>query len=324
MAIIYGRPDSEIEILSRSPASIKKVEDIETVHKKLKDGLAEEKKDFFEKVPSKINVEEQKLEKIKNDEKITEQKFYEKIKKLEYEKSKGGFSSISAPLQAFFVKNFSKRWEINKIKDLEEKQHSLIQEWKENPDGIFNKNQIHTITEIRKFSKIKEDPFHAGAKGELNVLEKLKQLSNDYHVLCGLNIGLAHPVTYRGKRRGLRSAQMDFVVVSKRGVVLIEVKNWSDNYANQKHRLRPHEQVDRAGLVLWIALKASWYSPKNPPVIKVLLSMRGNIKYDPSYKYVSVTSFNEINRFIENRQERFSNKEVQRLVDRIKGGVSDY
>jgi len=122
----------------------------------------------------------------------------------------------------------------------------------------------------------------------------------------------------------LRSAQMDFVVISKRGVVLIEVKNWSDNYANQKHRLRPHEQVDRAGLVLWITLKASWYSPKNPPVIKVLLSMRGNIKYDPSYKYVSVTSLNEINRFIENRQERFSEKEVQRLVDRIKGGVSDY
>ncbi len=195
---------------------------------------------------------------------------------------------------------------------------------KKNPDGIFNKNQINKITQIKRFDELNNNPFHAGAKGELQVLKKLEQLSNDFHVLCGLNIGLAHPVTYRGKRRGLRSAQMDFVVISKRGVVLIEVKNWSNNYANEYHELRAHEQVDRAGLVLWIALKVSWYSPKNPPVIKVLLSIQGNLRYDPEYKYVSVTSLNEINRFLENRQERFSNKEVQRLVDRIKGGVSDY
>ena len=137
MAIIYGRPDSEIEILNQSPASVKKVEDIETVHQKLKDQLAEEKKDFVEKIPRKINEEEQKFEKIKNEEKLTEQKFYEKIKKLEYEKSKGGFSSISAPLQAFFVKNYSKRKEINKIKNLEEKQLSYIDEWKKKPRWYF-------------------------------------------------------------------------------------------------------------------------------------------------------------------------------------------
>ncbi len=40
---------------------------------------------------------------------------------------------------------------------------------------------------------------------------------------------------------------MDFVVVSKRGVILIEVKNWTDTYIF-KHRsqggLEPHEQVE--------------------------------------------------------------------------------
>ena len=324
MAIIYGRPDSEIELLNRSPDSIKKVEDVETVHKKLKDELAEDKKDFVKKVPNIITKEEQKLEKIKNDEKLTEQKFDEKIKKLNEEKAKGGFSSISAPLKAYFVKNYSKRKEINKIKDLQEKQQSYIKEWKENPDRIFNTTRHETISEINKLVKVKTDPFHAGAKGEVQVLEKLKQLSNDYHVLCGLNMVLPYPVKYHGISKRLRKAQMDFVVISKRGVVLIEVKNWSDKYANQNHRLQPHEQVDRAGLVLWIALKASWYSPKNPPVIKVLLSIQGNIKYDPDYNYVSVCDLNEINRFIENRQERFSDEEVKRLVDRIEDAASYY
>ena len=322
MAIIYGRPDCEIEILKQSPASVKKVEDIEIVRRKLKDELAENKKDFVEKIPGKINEEEQKFEKMKNEEKLTEQKFYEKIKKLEYEKSKGGFSSISAPLQAFFVKNYSKRKEINKIKDLEEKQLSYIDKWKKNPNGIFNKNQINKITQIKRFDDLNENPFHAGAKGELRVLDKLKLLTNDYHVLCGLNIALDRPVTYRGRRGSLRSAQMDFVVVSKRGVILMEVKNWSDKYANQKHKLRPHEQVDRAGLVLWIALQSSWRSPRKPPVIKVVVSIQDNISYVPSYKYVSISSLNEMNRFIENRRERFSEKEVHRMVDRIKGYAS--
>jgi len=323
MAIIYGHPDSEIEILSQSPSSVKKVEDIETVHHKLKDELAENKKVFVEKIPSKINEEEQKLEKIKNDEKITEQRFYEKIKKLEYEKSKGGFSSISAPLQAFFVKNYSKRKEINKIKGLEEKQLSYIDEWKKNPDGIFNQNQIKKITQIKRFDELNKNPFHAGAKGELQVLKKLEQLSDDFHVLCGLNIGLSKYVTYNGKRN-LRSAQMDFVVVSKKGVILIEVKNWSTQFYYENTKISPHEQVDRAGLVLWIALKASWYSPKNPPVIKVLLPIQGNMRYDPRYKFVSVTDLNEINSFIENRQERFSDEEVKRLVDRIEDAASYY
>jgi len=46
MAIIYGRPDSEIEILRRSPRTVEKFEDISIEHQKLKDGLAEEKKVF--------------------------------------------------------------------------------------------------------------------------------------------------------------------------------------------------------------------------------------------------------------------------------------
>jgi len=315
MAIIYGRPDSEIEILNQSPAYVKKVEDIETVRQKLKDQLAIEKKDFVEKIPSKINEEEQKLEEIKNEEKITEQKFYEKIKRLEYEKSKGGFSSVSAPLQAFFVKNFSKRWEINKIKDLEEKQQSHIEEWKENPDGIFNKNQINKITEIKRFDELNKNPFHAGAKGELRVLKKLEQLSDDFHVLCGLNIGLSKYVTYNG-RRNLRSAQMDFVVVSKKGVILIEVKNWSTQFYYENDKISPHEQVDRAGRVLWIALQ-SWRSPKSPRVTSVLLPVQGNMRYDPRYKYVLVSDLDKINYFIEKRKVEFSDKEVQRIVDRI-------
>jgi len=73
VAIIYGRPDSELEILNEAPSYIEKFEDVDEEHKKLKGNLAKEKKVFFEKVPDKISEEVQKLEKMKNDEKITEE-----------------------------------------------------------------------------------------------------------------------------------------------------------------------------------------------------------------------------------------------------------
>jgi len=204
MAIIYGRADSEKQLLNKYPKQVEKIEDIPRVHQEMKEKLKIKEKGFF-----------------------------------------GG------------IKQWNKQRQVN------------------------------------KFEKNKDDPFHAGASGELQTLDKLSQLSDKYHVMCGVDMDLGHYVTYR-RKKNLRSAQMDFVVVSKRGVVLIEVKNWSDEYAQKHRRFSPHEQVDRAGLVLWIKLKSSWFSPKNPYVKSVLLATQGNIKYNHKYNHVSVSDLKSI------------------------------
>ena len=322
VAIIHGRPDSEIELLEKSPRSVEKFEDISTNRRKLKDGLAKEQKDFFEKVPKKINTEEQKLEKIKDNEKITRQKFDEKIKKLTEKKAEGGFSGFSALFKGYFVKNYSKKRELNKIKKLAKEQKSHIDEWKENPEGIFNKIQKEAISELKEFDKIQKDPFYAGAKGELSVLDVLSQLPDDYRVFCGVDIELSKYVTYNGKRN-LKSAQMDFVVVSKRGIILIEVKNWSAEYYNRNRGFSPHEQVDRASRVLWIALQ-SWKSPKKPRVKAMVLSTGAPIPFDANFKFVSTSNLRYINEYLQKRPEEFSDKEIDRIVDRIKKFVTTY
>ena len=115
---------------------------------------------------------------------------------------------------------------------------------------------------------------------------------------------------------------MDFVAVSRRGVSVIEVKNWSSHYYNNYYGLSPHEQVDRAGRVLWIFLKSSWFSLKNPSISSVLLSVQGNINYDDDYGYVIVKNLNNINYYLQNREERFSEKEVKRLIGRIKDDIT--
>ena len=86
MAIIYGRAEAEKDLLSISPDSVKKVEDLETIHQELKDHLSNNKKKFVNNLPSKIKEDEAELEKIKKVEKKILQEYDEKIKNLENKK----------------------------------------------------------------------------------------------------------------------------------------------------------------------------------------------------------------------------------------------
>ena len=323
MAIIYGRAAAEIDLLSIAPESVQKIEDVETIHQELKEKLSKTKKDFFDKVPDKIVQEEKILEKIQNDEKETHQKYDEKIKTLENKKAQGGFSTISASLKISVVKNFSKRREIGKIKKLEKKQQEQLTEWKQNPEQIFNREKKGQINEVKTFAALEKSKEIRGAKGEVQALQKLSELNNDYHILCGIDADLPNYVTYNGKRN-LRSAQLDFVVVSKKGVILIEVKNWSNKFYRETNKIRPHEQVDRAARVLWIVMKSrwGWLGGKSPSVTSVILSIQGNMNYDHYYKFVNVSNLERINYFIESRKEKLSDKEVRKIVNMLRDHVT--
>ncbi len=153
---------------------------------------------------------------------------------------------------------------------------------------------------------------------EFGVLEKLSQLNDDYHVLCDVTITLLDYVKYNGKK-DLGSAQMDYVIISKKGIVLILAKDWSAIFDNQD--VNPHKQTDGAGKVLWLSLKPL-YNTENLHVITVLLSTHPNIKYDPEYKHVLVSDLKRINHVFRNKGEIFSERDVKRMVDRIKGYAS--
>jgi len=157
----------------------------------------------------------------------------------------------------------------------------------------------------------------------VRALKKLSELSDDYHILCGIRAELPHYVTYNG-RKNLRSAQLDFVVISKKGIILIEVKNWSDKFYRETNKIRPHEQVDRAGRVLWIVIKTrwGWLKTQTPRVTSILLSIQGNMKCDPNYKFVNVCDLDRINYFIEKRKEELTDKDVEKLVTILKDHVS--
>jgi len=170
--------------------------------------------------------------------------------------------------------------------------------------------------QINKIEKNEDNPFHAGTRGENKVIEELMKLNDHYHVFCGLRIGLPNYVTYNGQRN-LGSAQMDVVVVCPKGVFMIEVKNWSNNYTHRG--LNPYEQTDRAGRVLWIFLQNK---VKGVRVTNVLLSIQGNLSYNKDYRAVFVSSLDRINQFIQKRESTLSIRDGKKIINSLKKKVT--
>ncbi len=179
--------------------------------------------------------------------------------------------------------------------------------------------RYHYKRQVDKFQYKKIGKLETGTKGENKVIDELSKLDDSYHILVGVDIELHNWVTYNGKKN-LKSAQMDIVVVCPKGVFMIEVKNWTDEYAQRNKRgLSPYEQAGRAGLVLWITLQNVF---KDIRVTNVLLSIKGNLPYNEDYRLVYVSSLDGINQFLEKRQDSLSEKEVEKIVKKLKGYVT--
>jgi len=168
--------------------------------------------------------------------------------------------------------------------------------------------------QVNKFEKENVKLYCKGTHGENEVIDELAKLDDNYHILCGIEIELPYWVTYNG-RKNLKSAQMDIVVVCPKGVFMIEVKNWSDDYARtETNSLSPHEQTERAGRVLWIALQKE-FGDGEFGVTNVLLSIKGNLEWDEDFRSVYVSSLNGINRFLEKRENILDEEDIEDLVE---------
>ena len=218
-----------------------------------------------------------------------------------------GLADSEKELQNKYPNRFTNMDDVPKVLDEIEKELDAI-----DTEGFFssikrwNKNR-----KINKFHHAKM--FHTGAIGENKVVSKLQELSDDYHIICGVNIRLPYWITYRNKKN-LRSAQMDVVVVSTKGVFLIEVKNWSGKFTVKDARLNPYEQTERAGRVLWIHLQNV---KEGTPVKNVLLSVQGSFEYNSTFKSVYVSNLEKIIDLLQKGTNRLTDNEVQQIVKKL-------
>jgi hypothetical protein len=208
--------------------------------------------------------------------------------------------------------------QVKKIEDIPKVQRHFRRKMEKAETQLFSGiRKWHYGRQLDKFKGTKGSPDHKGTTGENKLIEELLKLNDNYHVLCGLRISLPHYVTYQNQSR-VRSAQMDFVLVGPRGIYNIEVKNWSDYFA-QNSKKSPHLQTDRAGLVLWVKMQERFTGVK---VTNLLLSIQGNLKYDSHYRGVYVSSLDQIIPFLKKREISLNRKQVAEIVKFLKQYVT--
>ncbi len=87
--------------------------------------------------------------------------------------------------------------QVQALEDIDKVHQDLRKEIKETFDaGVFGGiKKWNKKRQINKFEKNKDDPLHAETS-ELNTLDILKKLSDEFHVLCGVNLALPDYITY--------------------------------------------------------------------------------------------------------------------------------
>jgi hypothetical protein len=214
--------------------------------------------------------------------------------------------------------------EVKSIDDVDRVRKDFYKKMKKQRQGYHKKSilgiavseikRFHYKRQVDKFQYKKIGRIKKGAHGENDVIDELSKLDDSYHILGGVAIELPHWVTYNGQKN-LKSAQMDIVVVCSKGVFMIEVKNYTDDFVrNGKWKFNPYEQADRAGRVLWIAMQDILQDCK---ITNVLLSIRGNLRYNNAFKFVNVAGLSTINNFITRKPDYLSQDEVNHVVEKL-------
>lgn len=312
MAIIYGQPGAEIQLLRGCPSGIICFSDIKIQLEKSQKQLSVEKKHFFDVLPERIRNEKTKLDNLKIIRSDVEKKWDETIVSIHksIESNRWKFWKY---IDLAIKQHFSKPKAIRNADNNIQQQMGVIKALEVTPEGVFFKEKNELISYINKLDSIVQCPEYWGAYGEIMVLQELKKLDDRYHIICNVDIQLRDYVRYHGERN-LRSAQMDFVVVGPTGIYVMEVKNWSSDQVNHHTGLNPHEQVDRAGMVLWIYLNEHSFFYK-PRVTNLLVPVQSNIGYNENYRSVLIRNPYGVVKFInENNRNTLDENRIFKVV----------
>ena len=315
MAIIYGIPGALKDFLSICDSEITCTNDVKKQLKETETQSRKDRKKFFEKIDDRIQQENERIKEIYEELVEAQSIIGEKIERLEDEPSQKPWK-IQNYIKIVFTKKSVVPKKIDPIKNCLSTQKTLIEKLKEDPESVFQSENSESSSRIKYLENLLQDPRYFGAIGEEKTLKTLTSLNDDYHVLCDVQIRLSDYIWYNGKKN-LKSAQIDFVVVGPTGIYAIEVKNWSNQLYNNNTDFTPHEQVQRAGKVLWVHLSNKYIFHK-PHVTNIVVPVQYNMNYQQNFKNVFVKNLYSLNGFIENgKYQTLNKKQIEKSIKLI-------
>jgi len=115
----------------------------------------------------------------------------------------------------------------------------------QNSINDFVSNECKDIrSKVSILQSVFTSPDFAGAIAEMELIEKLKTLPDNYYLINDVKISLIDSIRFDGE--WLTSAQIDHLVISPYGIFVIEVKNWSKKFTLDGNYFDPYHQVKRA------------------------------------------------------------------------------
>jgi len=174
---------------------------------------------------------------------------------------------------------------------------------------IKDKTRI-TGHKIEILEQVLESPEYKGAIAELEMIEYLKKLPNDYFVFS--DVLLKSNGHHYHNRKPLKYAQIDHLVVSSKGIFIIEVKNWSKESAEKEEFRDPYEQVTNANNLCFSLLKDDFEHIK----IESIIAYKNSITQKKYKSNVKILHISYVNQYITGNYfpNIFTKNQVQELI----------
>ena len=185
------------------------------------------------------------------------------------------------------------------------------------------------LNQLDNICFIKKSKLYKGAEGEILVIEKLRNLTDDYCIFNDLFFELDNGVNFNGAF--LKSAQIDHLVIGPSGIYVIETKNWSEAYVKKvfdNGSYTPYDQIKRSSYAVYRHLNSSKYGnifqkayyslAKKEIKVKSIIAITGSKIPLQDKGFVKVLFPNQLSGYISEREHILSNEMIENLVENLR------
>jgi len=279
------------------------------------------------KIKKDINLEIEKLEKeIKELEKLQ----FKLEKLFIFIKSK--FEKYKKRRQYKYLVNNSIDEVKKRLKNeyLQLKNHIGKKQYLSNNLDLECKHRLaNLLNKLDKINFVKQSNEYKGAEGERLVIEKLRNLTDDYYIFNNLTFKLDNGINFNGTF--LKSAQIDHLVVGPSGIYVIETKNWSEAFVKKvfdNGSYTPYDQIKRSSYAVYRSLnslkygnifqKAYYSFAKKEIKVKSIIAITGSKIPLQGKGFVEVLFSNQLTGYITKRENILTNEMIENLVENLK------
>jgi hypothetical protein len=146
--------------------------------------------------------------------------------------------------------------------------------------------------DLARMKEVVTSKEFAGAAAEVAVIEVLSSLAGGSMIFNDVKLEAGRYIHFGGKP--LMSAQIDTLAITTAGVFVVEVKNWSREFAHSGEGFSPYEQANRASYLVFDRLRSAGISIK----VQAIIATNGSLPEKGEHK-VAVVSIGRLRRYIQ-------------------------